>query len=161
MPERLIHYAEYGVHLFKRTFIDGFFVKFLVSILLSVKLSLMPVFAFIALVFGMLVADLILGIIVALRHHKPIEVLKLGDSFIKFVAYIIGIIICHYFSKIMMPDVNVAYYAMFFVSATELYSIDKKIFSLTGTSMFGWVIARIKIISNSISFLNKKNKSDI
>jgi hypothetical protein len=147
------HYSEYGKNLFLKTFVNDFWEKLFLSIggtlvyyATNLFIYFEPLYGFAGLIYTALLADLALAMLVLKKNKDKVNEVRTGDSFFKFTAYIIGIIMAYQLKNIMMPNINVVYYAMVFICYAEYKSIDKKIKVLAGTTIFGFVIKRFEFI---------------
>jgi len=147
------HYFEYGKNLFPKIFVNDFWEKLFIWIGASLVYNATnlfiyfePLYPFAGLIYMALLSDLFLATMVIKKKNEEISELKAGDSFFKFTAYTVGLVMAFQLRQIMMPSINVVYGVMVFICYAEFKSIDKKIKILTGTTIFGFITQRFEVI---------------
>jgi hypothetical protein len=151
------HYSEYGKNLFLKTFVNDFWEKLFLSIggtlvyyATNLFIYFEPLYGFAGLIYMCLIADLMLAVLVLKKKQEKISEVRTGDSFFKFTAYTIGLIMAHQLREVMFPSINVVYGVMVFICYAEYKSIDKKIRVLTGTTIFGFITKRFEFIISKL-----------
>ena len=97
-----------------------------------------PIATVMVAILVLMLIDFIVGVIASRRRGEKFSSKRLGDSFIKLLLYLIGIIAAHlttlYF--IPIPFVNIV---AGLIGATEIVSIFENISNVTGTNFIKYI----------------------
>ncbi len=149
---------NYLVEVAEKTWIASFGSKALISIgvlvgsiLAEIYLFIEPITSLIMLTVWLVMADFITGII-ACKFPKDktqkveIESTKMGRSIAKMLMYAISIIAWHGIGKVLIPSVEMAYFACVYISFTEIQSLDENGVKILGFSIFDKIKDKVKML---------------
>lgn len=148
--EQIVYLMEF----FEKTFFHSFIFKVIGGAIFTTSSFLLPIQGFIYLTASLVTADFITGIIASKKRKEKIRADKMINTIYKLIAYSIALIISEGLKIVLLPEIEVAYFATFYIAATELQSLDENIEHITGISMFSSIIKKFKSITE------KKNKNN-
>ncbi len=151
------HYTLYAKNLFLKVFVNDFWEKMLISVtgflaylVSEISFFISPLIGFFFLVLGVLMADLFFAFMILNKQKKTIDKVKLMDSVFKLCAYCVALMICRLTQVVMMPNVPIPYFTMVFILYPEYKSLNKNVKSISGYSIFDFIINRFETIIKTI-----------
>jgi len=141
---------NYMTDTINKTWHQAFLAKLLGGFVVTLSSFFVPIAPFIWLTVVLVFADFITGII-ASKYPKDktkkgcIESSKIMRSVYKFTMYGVAIIIWHSISKVFLPTVELSYFATFFITYTELISLDENYKIIIGESLLDKMKEKIKL----------------
>ena len=117
--------------------IEGlYFVKGVVAATLAAILNyFLPVQHFVAITFGLILADLITGLQAARKRGEVIHSKGLRRSSQKFMMYCFALLSAHGIQHTYFGDFPLAYTVSAYISITEFWSVLENVGVVTGTNV--------------------------
>ena len=141
--------------ILEKTFIDSGFIKligaFIITLLMNLNLFFIPIIGFMKLIAVLVTADFITGVIASLMKGNKFTSSGIKRTVFKITGYSIALIVAHHISLVLIPDLQAAYFATFYIVSTELKSLDENMEKIFGVSVLGF-------ISERLGFNNKNKK---
>ena len=113
---------------------------------LAIVVVLSPIKAALAAAFGLVVADLITGIMAAKKQNKPITSSGLKSTVIKLTVYQLAIILAFIVEKYLVQGMALTNIVTSYVGLTELLSINENIEVISGTNLLEGIINKFKTL---------------
>lgn len=116
-------------------------LKLIVAAILG---ALAPIQASMITVFGLILVDLISGVIAALRLKTPIESNKLKKTVVKLCVYEVAIVAAYYVGQNLTgPSVPILQMVASVIGLTEFTSILENLRAITGSSVFDLILRNV------------------
>jgi len=120
-----------------------FMEKFIMPLLITAGVFLLPVFYWFMAIGFFIGADLALRLIICKRKNVPIISEKMWRTVWKFAGGCVFILVAYACQLLFVQDIPMMKIAGGYLILVELKSIDEKAFEITGYSLFNIVINKL------------------
>jgi len=128
----------------KTILFNSFVDKYLGAIVLWVIAFFSPVQSFVFATGLFVICDMVTGIIAAKKRGERMESKKLFRSIAKFLVYGVAIIVAHTINFLYLPNFPAVQLIAGFIAFIEVKSIDENISEVTGYSILGVIVSKLK-----------------
>lgn len=144
--------------LLQKTFVDSGIVKFigaaLLAFLVDLNMFFLPIAGFLKLTAVLVTADFLTGVIASLMKGEEFTSSGIKKTVFKITGYSIALIAAHYVTLILLPNIQAAYFATFYIASTEVKSLDENMEKIFGVSVLGFLNSKLGDVKKE----NKKEK---
>lgn len=128
----------------KTLILDSFVEKYLIAAIVWLFAFFSPIGAFVLATGLFVLCDLVTGIIAAKKRGESLESKKLFRSVAKFLVYGVAIIVAHTINFLYIPSFPAVQLVAGFIAFVEVKSIDENIAVVTGYSILGVIVDKLK-----------------